>query len=164
MNIFDPTIFPAVTALVGSFVGAGITALSGICMEKIKHNRNIKIYTAGFIAEVESLVEIIKCRGYITLLEDVLNTLPKDQSIDFKVLIPENYARFYDANIANVGFLKPTTAKNLVVFHQYLQSVVQDFKSESIFSTQGYDYDSLKEMFELLNKVILLADEIKLNK
>ncbi len=164
MNIFDPTIFPAVTALAGSLIGAGITALSGIYMEKIKYNRNIKIYTAGFIAEVESLVDIIKCRGYLTLLENVLHTLPKDQVIDLKLLIPDNYARFYDANIAKVGFLKPTTAKNLVIFHQYLQSVVQDFKSESFLSAEGFNYDSLKEMYELLNKAILLADEIKLNK
>ncbi|AYY80254.1 hypothetical protein ACNARK_05165 [Proteus sp. DFP240708] len=164
MNIFNPTIFPAVTALIGSLIGAGITACSGLYMERRRHRRNVEIYTAGFIAEVESLVEIINIRGYITDLESTLQTLPKDQSISFNILIPDNYARFYDANIAYVGLLKPTTAKNLVIFHQILQAIVQDFKPESFCSANGHSYDTLKELLNLANKAIQLADEIKLNK
>lgn len=164
MNIFDPNVFPAVTALLGSVFGVLAGIVSNLYMENRKHKRNIAVYSAGFIAEVESLASIIRYRGYIAELESAMNYLHADERMPISILIPDNYSRFYDANLAHVGLLKPITAKNLVTFHQLLQSVVQDFKPETTFSSIGYDLSSLKQLIELLNKALCLADEIKENK
>ncbi|MBQ0343644.1 hypothetical protein J9236_20785 [Providencia rettgeri] len=164
MNIFDPTVFPAVTALLGSIFGVLASILSGLYMESRKHKRNVETYSAGFIAEVESLASIIRYRGYVTELETAITSLPPNERMIISILIPNSYSRFYDTNIAYVGLLKPMTAKNLVTFHQLLQSVVQDFKPESALSTLGHDHDSLNQLIDLLNKALFLADEIKKNK
>ncbi len=164
MNIFDPTVFPAVTALLGSIFGVIASIFSGLYMENRRHRRNVETYSAGFIAEVESLATIIRYRNYIAELEADIKSLSPNERISISILIPDSYARFYDTNIAYVGLLKPTTAKNLVTFHQLLQSIVQDFKPESALSTLGHDHDSLNQIINILNKVLVLADEIKKNK
>lgn len=164
MNIFDPTVFPAVTALLGSIFGVLASIFSSLYMENRKHKRNVETYSAGFIAEVESLASIIRHRGYLSELESAVKELKPNERMTISILIPDSYSRFYNANLSSVGLLKPEIAMNLVIFHQILQSVVQDFKPESAFSTLGHDHKSLGELITLLNQALLLADKIKNNK
>ncbi len=164
MNIFDPTVFPAVTALLGSISGVIASIFSGLYMENRKYKRNVDTYSAGFIAEVESLASIIRYRGYIAELEGCIRELKPNERMPISILIPDSYSRFYNANLSSVGLLKPDTAMNLVIFHQVLQSIVQDFKPESALSTLGHDHKSLGESIKLLNEALHLADKIKNSK
>lgn len=160
-SLLDPAIFPAITALFGSVIGASSTLLGGYLLEKYKHKKEAETYAAGFIAEVDALLTIIKRRNYVLFLSEIVNNPLADKNYDdIAINIPDDYAKFYNSNTSKIGLLSASKARKLVIFHQLLQSVIQDLKPDSPLKEYGYDEKSLTEMYHILQAAVDIGSEL----
>ncbi|MGP2761019.1 hypothetical protein ACTVPB_04185 [Serratia marcescens] len=151
------------SGLLGVLVGACVSGLVNYRIEHSKRDYEKKSYTAGFLAEIEALQMIIRERGYLEAFSSLLES-PEIQRGgyvgNFHVLIPDDYARFYNANMSKVGLLGPEKTNKIIKYHQYLQAIVQDFKPESYVSKHGFAKDTIEENIHLLTTALSLGDEI----
>lgn len=155
-------IITATSGLLGVVIGATI---SGIVNYRIEHNKRdyeAKSFAAGFIAEVESLQMIIKERGYLeSFEEDLINdTVLSGSLVFYRIHIPENFARFYDSNMNKVWAMGPDKTKYLIQYHQVIQAVIQDYKPESYFYTNGFNKEAIAEAAELFRMAKQLGEKI----
>ncbi|EPD3668486.1 hypothetical protein ACR9T1_000033 [Serratia marcescens] len=153
----------ASSGLLGVLIGAGVSGLVNYRIEHSKRDYEKKSYTAGFIAEIEALQMIIRKRRYLEAFSSLLES-PEIQRGEFVgtyyVLIPDDYARFYNANMNKVGVLGPEKTKKIIQYHQLLQAIVQDFKPDSYVSQFGFTKEAIEENLHLLNSALSLGDEI----
>jgi len=154
--------FTASSALIGACIGGCASGFVAYRVNEKNHNIEEKSYSAGFIAEVESLQMIIRKRGYLESLQEsssYLSATPGEK-ISYSILIPDNFSRFYNANLNKVGLLGEKKAKKLVQYHQILQSIVQDFKQDAFFATHGFEKDAIDESIFLFSTALQIGDEL----
>ncbi|QCR35833.1 hypothetical protein [Nissabacter sp. SGAir0207] len=149
--------------ILGVILGGAVTYLSSSRIEQARSAREKKAYQAGFLAEVQALVTIIRERGYLEelgqqaerrgLAADALN-------VKLEMVVPDNYARFYEANLTKVGDIDPALATRLVTFHQLLQAVITDFKPDAYNAERRFSPQALEENYRILKKAMLIGDEL----
>jgi len=150
------------SGLAGALVGATISGLTNYRLEHSKRQYESKALLAGFVSEINSLREIIIFRGYIDGLSELLR-LPIIQNggvYQYKVNIPNNYARFYDANLGKIGLINSIKLMKIMQFHQIIFAISQDFKTDSPLYQFGFDRKAIEETLTGLNAAMLLAEEI----
>jgi hypothetical protein len=150
------------SGLAGALVGATISGLANYRLEHSKRNYEAKALLAGFVSEIISLRDIIIFRGYMTGLSELLDlTIIKNGGVyQYKVNIPSNYARFYDANLGKIGLIPSIKLMKIMQFHQIIFAISQDFKPDSPLYQFGYDKRAIEETLAGLNSAMHLADEI----
>jgi hypothetical protein len=151
------------SGLIGAVIGASVSGLVNYRIEHSKRDYEKASFAAGFLGEVESLQMIMKERNYLASFSSLLKS-PEIQSGGsvgmFYVMIPDDYARFYNANMGKVGVLGPVKTRQLIQYHQMLQAIVQDFKPESYVGKYGFTKDAIEEDIRLFTLALALGDEI----
>lgn len=155
-------IITASSGIFGAIVGAGISALATLKINNKAHEHEKKSFEAGFIAEVTALQMLIKSRRYLQHLEEISSdpSIISGGTVKLKLMISENYAPFYYANISKIGLLSEEKTKQLVKYHSLLSSLSQDFRSESFFTLNGFDLKAFDEMKAMLSVAIHLGNEL----
>ncbi|MBL5963969.1 hypothetical protein I7V30_01620 [Lelliottia amnigena] len=148
------------SGLIGAFIGAGISGLINHRISRNNHDIEKLSYAAGFIAEVESLQTVMRERKYLEALQAYGSDPEFIDSgiIHYSLLIPDNFARFYNANLNKVGLLGVEKTKLLVKYHQLLQSVSQDFKEGSFLQINGFNKEAMEETIYFFSKILTLGD------
>lgn len=150
-------VITAITAIVSVLVGGFATYMGTKHIESIKIENEKRSLRAGFLSEIKSLLTIITERGYLESINEMLENeeIQKGEKVAMiSIRIPEDYAIFYKANVAKVGTLDSASVEQIILFHQLLQAVVQDFHPESQISQHGFDHHMLTELSKILSKVI----------
>ncbi|MGH9878310.1 MAG: hypothetical protein ACRD5H_11785, partial [Nitrososphaerales archaeon] len=141
MTPLDPNIvIPAVTGIVGAFVGAVSSFVPNMINDYFKNKRESKIIEAALISEIQALVEIAEARKYVKGLEQVcayLASQPTETTYPFTVGIPDHYSRIYQVNAHRLGSVSRRTAVDIIRFHQFADAVVQDVRPGGTFSEGG---------------------------
>lgn len=155
-------IIAAGAGLTGALVGASISGFVNYRLEHSKRNYESKALLAGFVGEVTALRDIIIFRGYYTTLSDMLNweVINKGGSAPFRVNLPKNYARFFDANLGKIGMLPHDKLKKLMQFHQIIFAIAQDFNTDSELYQLGFHKEAIEQTVSGLGAALQLADEI----
>lgn len=155
-------IIAACSGLGGALIGAGITGWVNRSISETNFTNEVNSFKAGFVAEVESLQNVIRARNYLKNFEEYAEhpEILKGGTATFSILIPDNYARFYNANLNKVGLMGPELAKQLIQYHQLLQALVQDFKPDSHVSIYGYNKESIDECIRIMKYALSLGDQI----
>ncbi|CAI0848973.1 Uncharacterised protein [Serratia entomophila] len=151
------------SGLLGAIIGAAVSGLVNYRIEHSKRDYEKKSYAAGFLSEIEALQMIIRERGYLESFSSFLELpeIQRGESVGmYYVLIPDDYARFYNANMSKVGVLGPEKTKKIIQYHQLLQAIIQDFKPESYVSKHGFTKGTIEENIHLLTSALSLGDEI----
>ncbi|MEX3171642.1 hypothetical protein AB4M04_06060 [Serratia quinivorans] len=151
------------SGLFGAIIGAAVSGLVNYRIEHSKRDYEKKSYAAGFLGEIQALQMIIRERGYLDSFSSLLQSpeILKGESVGmYYVLIPDDYARFYNANMSKVGVLGPEKTSKIIQYHQLLQAIVQDFKPESYVSKNGFTKENIEENIQLLTAALYLGDEI----
>jgi hypothetical protein len=150
------------SGLIGAFIGAGISGWINHRISKENHNREIESFKAGFVSEVQSLQTIISERGYLKAFQDFSQhpQILKGEKVFFEILIPDNYARFYNANLNKVGLMGSNLSSKLIQYHQLLQAIVQDLQPEAAPMKNGFDKPMLDETIRIFSKALSIGDEI----
>lgn len=150
------------SGLIGACIGAGISGWVNYRISSNNHDIEKLSFAAGFIAEVEALQTVMKERGY---LESFISFTNQPDIIDggkvkYNILIPDDFARFYNANLNKVGLLGVDRTKLLVQYHQILQSLAQDFKEGSYVSINGFDKEAIDECIRLMKLALSIGEQI----
>ncbi|AUM03249.1 hypothetical protein [Enterobacter sp. Crenshaw] len=148
--------------LIGAFIGAGISGWINHRISNDNHKRELKSYQAGFVAEVQALQSIIAERGYLKSFQDFAQhpDILAGGKVTYEILIPDNYARFYNANLNKVGLIGPELSSKLIQYHQLLQAIVQDLQPDAAPMKYGFDKDVLDETIRIFSKALRIGDEI----
>ncbi|MDA5473271.1 hypothetical protein [Yersinia kristensenii] len=156
-------IIAASSGLIGAIIGASVSSLVNYRIEHSKRDYEAKSFASGFLGEVTSLQMIIRERGYLEAFEEYFQSESIQNGtkrIYYRILIPEDYARFYNSNMNKVGVMGPIKTGKLIRYHQILQAIVQDFKPESYLYINGFDKEALEQGIKLFTMALQLGDEL----
>lgn len=150
------------SGLMGALIGAAISGWINYRISKENHRREIHSFKAGFVSEVQSLQTIISERGYLKAFQEFSQhpQILNGEKVFYEILIPDNYARFYNANLNKVGLMGPKLSSKLIQYHQLLQAIVQDLQPEATPMKYGFDKEMLDETIRIFSKALNIGDEI----
>ena len=150
------------SGLIGACIGAGISGWINFRISRSNHDIEKLSFAAGFIAEVESLQKVMRERGYLESFTSLANDpgILAGAKVHYTILIPDNFSRFYNANLNKVGLLGVDRTKLLVQYHQVLQALAQDFKEGSYVNINGFDKESIDECIHFFSLALSIGDQI----
>ena len=80
--------------------------------------------------------------------------------VQYEILIPDNFSRFYNANLNKVGLLGVERTKLLIQYHQILQALAQDFKKGSYVNINGFDKEAIDESVRFFTLALSIGDQL----
>lgn len=155
-------LLPVYSAIGGAIAGAIFTSIPIFILERSKQKKLSKSIKASLLAEIAALLEIIKCREYVKKLDEVINTLndkPKGAQHKIAVEVPNHYSRVYQNNCSSIGVLEECLARDIVIFHNLIDAVVQDIKVGGMMS-KGFDIEGFIQTKSILKEAVILGNEI----
>ncbi len=153
---------PLYAALGGAVAGAIASFFPTWILEKRRDHKFSMQVESCLLAEIFALLEIIEHRGYLNSMREVvahLKTLPEGTTYCFTVDVPQHYSRVYQENCTNLGVVRIETAKNIVVFHQLIDAIVQDIKPGGIASV-GATIEAFEQMESIFAKAIEIGHDL----
>ncbi len=163
MAALDPNIIiPAVTGIVGAFVGAISSFVPSLISEHFKNKKISELIEASLVSEIQALVEISETRKYMHGLEQAsiyLKSQPFETEIPFTVNIPDHYSRIYQSNAHQIGAVNRSKAVDIVRFYQLADAVVQDIKPGGVLS-QGGNLKAYEEAIDILGQALEIGRKI----
>jgi hypothetical protein len=153
---------PVFAAIGGAFVGAISSFFPALLLER--HRRKVEASTvkAALVAEISSLLKIIKARQYIDDVKNIIEDFKKtpDMELSYKVQVPEHYSRVYQSHINKLGLLKTNEVTKIIEFYQMIDAVVQDLKPGGCISEGDVGIDAYHEMLEIFEVALSIGSEI----
>lgn len=145
-----------------AFLGACVAGLWGIIKDICNRCAEKKALQNSLIAEVKSLNDLMKERGYISGLENILIEMENQnlEYFEFSIVTGDNFSPIYRANAHKIGVLDNNIASNIIKYHACLYAVTCDLHEKSLSTTQGFDKETIKQMIELLKMANNLAKKI----
>jgi len=156
------TLIPAVTGILGAFVGSVATGIPILLAEWCKSRKELTQLKSSLVAEVAALVEIAEKREYLRGLQgfcDFLQGQPEGTTRNFLVRIPKHYSRIYQANADRIGIVDASTARKIVQFHQFVDAVIQDVVPGGTLY-QGGRVNAFVQTTNILDRALQLGREI----
>ena len=153
---------PVYAALGGAFAGAIASFFPTFLLERYRENKQSSRVLAALLAEISAFLEVIEHRKYHDSIKKVIEHLkdqPAGTTYSYSVCVPEHYSRIYQANSSNIGAIDKTYGQKIVIFHQLVDSVVQDVKPGGIISN-GADVEAFKELEKIFARAILIGNEL----
>ncbi|MBQ0205449.1 hypothetical protein [Citrobacter portucalensis] len=150
------------SGLIGACIGASISGWVNYRISRGNHDIEKLSFAAGFVAEVESLQKVMRERKYLEAFTSMANhpEVLAGEKVYYTILIPDNFSRFYNANLNKVGLLGVERTKLLVQYHQILQALAQDFKEGSYVNTNGFDKEAIDECIRFFELALAIGDQI----
>ncbi len=153
---------PVYAALGGAIAGSIASFLPTLFLEKRRDHKYSRQIQSSLLAEVSALLEIISHRKYLESIQEViesLSTQPAGTTYSFAVDVPPHYSRVYQENCINIGVVQEDVAREIVVFHQLIDAVVQDVKLCGHVS-EGAELEAFIEMEAILKRAIEIGNKI----
>lgn len=153
---------PVYAALGGAITGAVASFFPTYFLERYRNTIFSKQILNSLTAEIAALLEIIKVRGYHSDIKktiELLESQPEVTEYSFTVHIPEHYSRVFQENCKNIGSINSKSSKQIVMFHQLIDAVVQDIKPGGLISL-GCDIKGFKEIDQILDKAIQIGNKL----
>lgn len=153
---------PLYAALGGAVAGAIASFFPTFLLERSRENKHSRRLRASLLTEISALLEIIEHRNYRGSIKEVINhlkTQPAGTTYSFTVTVPEHYSRIYQENCKNIGAINEFDAKRIVMFHQLIDSIVQDIQPGGVVS-EGTEIRAFEEMDKLFSRAMEVAHEI----
>lgn len=152
---------PVFAALGGAVAGAIASFFPTWLIEKRRESAFSKQIQNCLVAEVSSLVEIIEHRNYLAAIKAAVNHLklnPKDK-YSLVVDVPPHYSRVYQDNCKHIGVVDAQVAREIITFHQLIDAVIQDMKSDGPFSS-GASLETFEEMESIFERAICIGRKL----
>jgi hypothetical protein len=153
---------PVYAALGGAVAGAIASFFPTWMLEKRREASFSKQIESCLVAEISSLLEIIDQRNYFSGIKDTVEFLrsqPEGTTSLLTVEIPAHYSRVYQENCKNIGVVEKEKAKEIIIFHQLVDAVVQDLKPDGPFSS-GAALGTFEEMERIFEKALCIGRKL----
>ena len=154
--------FPAITALIGTLVGAVASFIPALITEHFKAKREATVLRASLVSEVQGLMEIAVARQYLAELRTICTHLasqPPGTTMRFEVMVPNHYSRIYQANCQHIGKIDHQTAVQIVLFHQFADAVVQDIQPGGPLAA-GAELTAFQEAAQILSRAMSVGEQL----
>ena len=153
---------PVYAALCGAVAGAIASFFPTWFLEKHRDRRYSDKIQNCLLAEIYALLEIIKHRCYLTSIRAVIEHLkaqPRGTKYAFTVIVQPHYSRVYEENCRDIGLVRNDIAVKIVVFHQLIDSLVQDVQPGGVMSV-GATIESYEEMEKIFSRAIQIGNDL----
>ena len=156
------TWLPAVIGIIGTLLGAISAFIPKLITEHCKAKKQSSNLKSALIAEIQALLKIIESRRYREELQEVcdrLSTQPPGTSHPVSVQIPEHYSRIYQANCIRIGEIDSEIASEIVIFHQLIDAIAQDFCPAGVFAN-GAELHAYQQAVAILQQAIEIGQKL----
>jgi len=153
---------PLYAALGGAIAGAIASFFPTFMLERYREKKYSRRILASLLSEISALLEIVQHRGYHKSIKDkieYLRTQPVGSTCSFTVHVPEHYSRIYQENCANIGAIDEFYSQKIVIFHQLIDSIVQDVEPGGIISS-GAKIGAFEEIDIIFTRAIQIGNEL----
>ncbi|WP_049780978.1 hypothetical protein [Hahella chejuensis] len=159
---------PLYAALGGAAMGALASFIPTWIFEKRREKVQSIQIESSLISEISALIDIIETRKYLPAIQEAIKHLDSDKTIThYKIIIdvPAHYSRVYQNNCKNIGAIKPEVARNIILFHQIIDAVIQDLKPGAIVQNDEIEppansedtLDTFREVARLLEQALSIG-------
>lgn len=155
-------LLPLYTALAGAAAGAIASFFPTFVLERYREKSISRRTLSSIITEISALLNIAELRNYHSSLKDIISHLeaqPPGTKHVFIVDVPPHYSRVYQQNCSKIGLIDEVFAKDIVVFHQLIDAVVQDVKPGGL-ANHGLTVEAYKEMERILSQALELGSKL----
>ena len=152
----------AVVGVVSALVGALAAYIPNRLMAMHQREDLRKSTAFQLYAEIRATLEIVRHRGYIESLKEVLAAFDR-QEIDawrYEVQVPDERFIIFKSNLTNLGLLPPKVQGQIVLLYQLLEAVVQDIKPGGMLNAVPAHRAGFAEAVTLSEKAKAVAEEV----
>lgn len=152
---------PTISALIGAAVGGISTYFATIKVEERKSKHLGRSVQSALVTEIEAILEITNQRGYQQSFQQIIQYLKANPGAAYtiQVKVPGHYSRIYQENAGKIGTISNELASNIVKFHQFVDSVVQDITPGGVLYSGG-NLSNYTQTKTILDTAILLGQKI----
>ena len=153
---------PIIATAIGAVVGAVASFASMYCLDRRKDKLKTESLHASLKSEISAHLKVFKYRKYEKTIEKYIESLknrPAGSKEIFFVQVPDHYSRVYQANCSAIGLIQKEAAEDIVMYHQLIDSVIQDVKPGGLIA-QGGTLEQFVQLEKILSKALKLAQRI----
>lgn len=148
LNIAKPNeLLPVYATLGGAAIGAIASIIPTFFIERYREQNFSKQIKKCIIAEISAILRVAEQRKYLEHLQGIVNYLKlnPNESCKLVVDIPAHYSRVYQENCKHLGVINSKSSRDIIVFYQLIDALVQDIKPNGAFgsnqSLRAYEED-----------------------
>jgi len=152
----------ALVGLVSALVGA-LAAYVPNRLIAVHQRTDLRKSTAfQLYAEISATLELVRHRGYIENLREVLAVFDRGEAETwrFEVQVPDERFIIFKSNLMNLGLLPPAIQGQIVLLYQLLEAVIQDIKPGGMLNATPAHRVGFAEALTLSEKAKAIAEEV----
>jgi hypothetical protein len=115
-----------IAALAGAAVGGSLTIISNFVLESYRTAAHAEQLAHAIAGEVVAILEIVKRRGYVTLLEEHRSRALRGERVSLNVKVAHNYFATIEATLDSIGMLPAELPLLIPQFLTYAKSAIED--------------------------------------
>lgn len=153
-------LFNLIIAGLGGIFGITASWVPIVWREHNHKKHETKTLLFSLLAEITAMSRIIRARGYLEGLREMVAVSMTDQQLSFSVNVPTDYFHVYKSNTAKLGLLDSKDAAQIVYLYHLVESVVQDVSPGGVLAEGIGGKKALEQDIEFLEKALTLADDL----
>ena len=157
--------------LVGVALGGAIgllgSMIGSVLPELVRRRQQRLALEAGLVAEIESLLRLVKRRRYREGIEQVIATAEDERDPLmrhwYEITVEHDPLQFYHANITQLGLLRSRPSVGAVFeFYTGAEAILEDLKLLRVQPTRepAQILNQLQELLALFERVVAIGEEI----
>ena len=153
---------PVWSAILGAFAGGAVSLFPQMLLERIRVKNKARAVQSAIYAEISGLLDTIDERGYVEAFRaslDDYDDSETDGAVRLAIDTPPHYNRIYSTLSEDLGNLDQLEVREIVLFYQKIDSIVQDLKPDSVFS-DGLPKEILEADLRLLESAVALGQRM----
>jgi hypothetical protein len=116
-----------IAVIVGGLLAIAGGIITTTLLERWKQAQESRNLALAFKGEITSLLELIEERGYVNRLGEIIEQIETTRQpfyMPFKARF--KYDRVYEANVDQIGTLRPPLPESVAIFYTRLNSILED--------------------------------------
>jgi len=153
---------PVWSAILGALAGGAVSLFPQLLLERIRAKKKSGAVQSAIYAEISGLIDTIGERGYVEALRvalDDYDDLKGNGTMYLAIDTPPHYNRIYSTLSEELGHLDKEKVREIVLFYQKIDSIVQDLSPDSVFA-DGLPKEVLEADLRLLQSAVSLGQRI----
>lgn len=155
------SLFPAITALLGTVVGALASAGGGYLLERRRERSEAEAVTGAIVTEIRATLAVVRERKYLEDIEATLAKLERGElsTATFQAQLPETPYPVFKSQLGKIGVIPPSLRNDIVMFYQLLEAVICDIRPGGNIA-EGAPLESWLQLRNLAKQAYALGTRI----
>jgi len=154
--------------IVGGIIGVAGGVVGPVLLDMQQRRRERRNVTRAILAEIRSILEIVRVRGYVEAIRELLTEgrkIPDDDVVlYYGFSVSFNPFAVYEANLDKIGLLQGDLASLIPQFYMQSQSILEDIRTMNQQKSPAFNLNEslahLKSLLELFESTAALGRRI----